>query len=44
MKTVVIIGAGRGGTALLKLLMETKKMEVIGVSDIDPQAPGMLIA
>ncbi|MFV8827985.1 sigma 54-interacting transcriptional regulator [Alkalihalobacterium sp. APHAB7] len=44
MKTVVIIGAGRGGTALLKLLMETKKMEVVGVSDIDPKAPGMVIA
>ncbi|WP_216829460.1 sigma-54 interaction domain-containing protein [Alkalihalobacterium elongatum] len=44
MKTVVIIGAGRGGTALLKLLMETKKMEVIGVSDLNRNAPGILIA
>ncbi|WP_209123108.1 sigma 54-interacting transcriptional regulator [Alkalihalobacillus sp. BA299] len=44
MKSVVIIGAGKGGTALLKLLMETKKMEVVAVSDINLEAPGIQLA
>ncbi|WP_078428704.1 sigma 54-interacting transcriptional regulator [Alkalihalobacterium alkalinitrilicum] len=44
MKKVVIIGAGRGGTALLKLLMETRKMEVVAVSDINRKAPGIQFA
>ncbi|WP_044747888.1 sigma-54 interaction domain-containing protein [Bacillus alveayuensis] len=44
MKKVLIVGAGKGGTALLKILKETKMMEVVAVIDINEKAPGMLLA
>ncbi|RWZ60133.1 PAS domain S-box protein [Halobacillus fulvus] len=44
MKRVLIVGAGKGGTALLKLLMETERMEIVAVIDVDPEAPGLALA
>ena len=38
---VAIIGAGRGGTALLDLLHQIPSIEIVGVTDRDPHAPGI---
>jgi two-component system, NtrC family, sensor kinase len=38
---VVILGAGRGGTALLDLLHLIPSIEIVGISDRDPGAPGL---
>lgn len=38
---VAILGAGKGGTALLDLLYQMPDIEVIGIADKDPQAPGL---
>ncbi|WP_017727033.1 sigma-54 interaction domain-containing protein [Halalkalibacterium ligniniphilum] len=44
MKRVMILGAGRGGTALLQMLMETESFEVVAMIDLNERAPGMLLA
>ncbi len=44
MKKAFLIGAGRGGSALLPILCEDKDIEVVGVADIDGNAPGLKIA
>jgi signal transduction histidine kinase len=41
---VVIIGAGPGGAALLDLFAHDRSVEVLGIADIDPDAPGLRIA
>ena len=38
---VALLGAGRGGTALLDLLHLTPSIEIVGISDRDPGAPGL---
>ncbi len=38
---VAIIGAGRGGTALLDLLHQISAIDIIGIHDRDPSAPGL---
>lgn len=38
---VAIIGAGRGGTALLEVLHQIRTIEIIGITDKDPSAPGL---
>ncbi len=38
---VAILGAGRGGTALLDLLHQIRTIEIVGIADRDPEAPGM---
>jgi two-component system NtrC family sensor kinase len=38
---VAIIGAGRGGTALLDVLHQIGTIEVVGITDKDPLAPGL---
>jgi two-component system NtrC family sensor kinase len=38
---VAILGAGRGGTALLDLLHLIPSIEIVGISDRDPGAPGL---
>ena len=38
---VAILGAGRGGAALLDLLHLIPSIEIIGISDRDPAAPGL---
>ncbi|KAB2338456.1 PAS domain S-box protein [Cytobacillus depressus] len=44
MQTVMIVGAGKGGTAILKIMKETAMLKVIAVVDHNPNAPGLLIA
>ncbi|MDL4841608.1 sigma 54-interacting transcriptional regulator [Aquibacillus rhizosphaerae] len=44
MKRVLIIGAGNGGTALLKLMQASKRMNIVAIIDIDLSAPGLKIA
>jgi len=38
---VVILGAGRGGRALLDLLHQIPSIEIVGIADRDPAAPGL---
>ncbi|MGX1900947.1 PAS domain S-box-containing protein [Thermolongibacillus altinsuensis] len=44
MKKVLIVGAGKGGSALLKMFHETKLMEVVAIIDQNDQAPGLELA
>ncbi|SFA72090.1 PAS domain S-box-containing protein [Lentibacillus halodurans] len=44
MKRVLIVGAGKGGSALLEILYNTKKMNIVGITDINPDAKGLKIA
>ncbi|RTR35207.1 sigma-54-dependent transcriptional regulator [Robertmurraya yapensis] len=44
MQTVMIVGAGTGGLAILKILKETAVLDVKVVIDVDENAPGMLFA
>ncbi len=44
MKRVLIVGAGKGGTALLKLLSQVDRMQVVAVTDINSDAPGLALA
>jgi signal transduction histidine kinase len=41
---VLILGAGKGGTALIDLLARGSGVEVCGVADKDPRAPGLRLA
>lgn len=43
-RRVLIIGAGRSGSAVLEMLQEEELVEVVGIADIDPAAPGLAIA
>ncbi|MBF0609916.1 MAG: diguanylate cyclase [Magnetococcales bacterium] len=36
-----IVGAGRGGWSLLQVLMDLPKVQVVGICDLDPKAPGL---
>lgn len=38
---VAILGAGRGGMALLDLLHQIPSIEIVGITDRDPVAPGL---
>lgn len=38
---VAILGAGRGGRALLDLLHQIPSIEIVGITDCDPDAPGL---
>lgn len=40
----LIIGAGKGGKSLLELFSQTKEVEVVGVADLNPEAPGLKLA
>ncbi|KON87112.1 ATPase AAA [Sporosarcina globispora] len=44
MQTVMIVGAGKGGTAILKIIKETAVLDVKAVVDIDPDAAGLQLA
>ncbi|MRH43185.1 PAS domain S-box protein [Aquibacillus halophilus] len=44
MKRIIIVGAGKGGTALIKLMKEIDRMEIVAVVDIDSRALGMRLA
>ncbi|MEW5904989.1 MAG: diguanylate cyclase [Pseudomonadota bacterium] len=41
---VLIIGAGRGGSALLEMFNEDTQATVVAMADVDPQAPGLDLA
>ncbi len=41
---VVIIGAGAGGTSILKALLKMDKVNILGIADVNPEAPGMQLA
>ncbi len=41
---VIIVGAGKGGTALIDLFTRGAGVEVTGVADKDPRAPGLRLA
>jgi transcriptional regulator with PAS, ATPase and Fis domain len=44
MNTVVIIGAGKGGTALIEILHKDPLVKIIGIADTHPDAPGLDLA
>lgn len=41
---VVILGAGKGGAALIELLTRCAGVQIIGVADSNPDAPGLQLA
>jgi PAS domain S-box-containing protein len=41
---ILIIGAGRGGSLLIELLHKSEKVNIIGVVDINADAPGIKLA
>ncbi|TMN20761.1 sigma 54-interacting transcriptional regulator [Lentibacillus cibarius] len=41
MKRVIIVGAGKGGSALLEILAKTDRMKITGVIDKNPNAIGL---
>lgn len=41
---VLIIGAGRGGYALLEMFMEDNLVNVLAMADLNPDAPGIQLA
>lgn len=44
MQKVMIVGGGKGGLAILKILLETDFLSVGSVVDINEKAPGILLA
>lgn len=38
---VIILGAGQGGTALLDLLLQLPHIQLVGIADVNPLAPGL---
>lgn len=41
---VAIIGAGRGGTALLEIFATDPLVEIVGIAEVNPKAPGLALA
>lgn len=41
---VIILGAGKGGTALLELFTRSPDLEIVGVADRNPEAQGLRLA
>lgn len=44
MNQVGIVGGGRGGTDLLKMLLQTPGLKIIGIADPNPNSPGIALA
>ncbi|HHW60491.1 MAG TPA: Gfo/Idh/MocA family oxidoreductase [Syntrophomonadaceae bacterium] len=44
MTKVAIIGAGKGGTSILRALQGIETVQVAGICDVNEQAPGMVLA
>ena len=42
--TIIILGGGKGGTALLELFTHLPSVEVVGIADQDPSAPALAYA
>lgn len=41
---VALVGAGKGGSAFLSVLINEPTIDLIGISDVNPAAPGLSIA
>ena len=41
---VLVIGAGRGGTAMIDLFLDDPQIKIVGIIDTNPQAPALAIA
>lgn len=41
---IIILGAGKGGTALLESFLNLPSIRVLGIADKDPDAPGLKLA
>ena len=41
---ILIVGAGKGGTALIELFSESETIDIIGVVDVNQDAPGIKLA
>lgn len=41
---ILILGAGRGGTALLEMFVEDELVEVVGIADSNLESPGIKLA
>jgi diguanylate cyclase (GGDEF)-like protein/PAS domain S-box-containing protein len=41
---VLIIGAGRGGTAMLEMFLDDEHVDVVGIADAHAAAPGLALA
>jgi two-component system sensor histidine kinase DegS len=41
---VAIIGAGRGGTALMEIFATDPLVDIVAVAEINPEAPGLPLA
>lgn len=44
MESIALIGLGKGGSAILPILLEEKNINLIGIADINPDAPGLKTA
>lgn len=44
MEQLGIIGAGPGGADLLRTFLDVEGVRIIGIADLDPSSPGMLLA
>lgn len=44
MQRVAILGAGSGGLSLLHTIKDNAQVKIVGICDIDPQAPGLVVA
>jgi len=40
----VVLGAGRGGSAILEMLLDEDLVSVVGIVDVNLEAPGMMMA
>lgn len=44
MTNIAIVGAGQGGSTILKSLADIPSFKVVGICDVNEQAPGMVLA
>ena len=42
--SVAIIGAGRGGTALMEIFADDPLVQIVGVAEVNPDSPGLRLA
>lgn len=41
---ILVIGAGRGGTAMIDLFLNDAQINIVGIIDVNPLAPALAIA
>jgi len=41
MQRIAILGAGRGGLSLLQAIKDNARVNIVGICDLDPNAPGL---